>query len=362
VTNINRPAYLDDNLPTLNERATQGLGALLPPHISIRGNQFTLVDAAGNTRAHTMEVTLPNGQRQQQAAPLEALVADISDHVCKQFYANPDWTPDSNDPPDCWSANGVAPSRDAVNPQARTCAECKQNVRGSRVSKMSGAAIKACRDEVWTALILPQYVGMIFQLKITPGSFQAWRAYCELVKTRADLGQIMTRVTFEPGVNGVLRFEPTGEWAPQALYEARKKALATRTTDSFVGRNDVPRQAIEAPTSPLPPPAGQPPAPNAAFQSTITAPPQQNVQPAQAASPSEPQHQRRKRRTQAEIAADNAAQNPGQPAMAPFRPAEPQQAPFAAPQQNSGAPFGINPNPPGPSAEIEQALKGVFGS
>jgi hypothetical protein len=376
VTNTNRPAYLDDNLPTLNERATRGLGALLPPHISIRGNQFTLVDAAGNTRAHTMRVTLPNGQTQEQAAPLEALVADISDHVCKQFYANPDWTPDSNDPPDCWSANGVAPSRDAVNPQARTCAECRQNVRGSRVSKMSGAAIKACRDEVWTALILPQYAGMIFQLKITPGSFQAWRAYCELVKARADLGQIMTRVTFEPGVNGVLRFEPTGEWAPQALYEARKKALASKATDQFVGRNDVPRQGLEAPAErPLLQQGGsQVGAPLAGSQSTqqaslgtqnttgvITsgfgaAPAAQIEQPAQ----------RRKRRTQAEIAADNAAQGVGKsPALAPFRPAEPAasvQAPFAAPQQNSGAPFGINPNPPGPSAEIEQALKGVFGS
>lgn len=379
MTNTNRPAYLDDNLPTLNDRATQGLGALLPPHISIRGNAFTLVDAAGNQRAHTMRVTLPNGQTQEQAAPLEALVADISDHVCKQFYANPDWTPDSNDPPDCWSANGVAPSRDAVNPQARTCAECKQNVRGSRVSKMSGAAIKACRDEVWTALILPQYPGMIFQLKITPGSFQAWRAYCELVKARADLGQIMTRVTFEAGVNGVLRFEPTGEWAPQALYEARKKALATKTTDSFVGRNDVPRQAIEAPGNyAAQAQIGQPTlaAPTATPQQTGFNPAQGNptgISASQSGSVQsntgaiEQPTQRRKRRTQAEIAADNAAQNPGQPAMAPFRPVDPPAgqgtvAPFAQPAGNSGAPFGINPNPPGPSQEIEQALKGVFGS
>lgn len=369
MTNTQRPAYLDDNLPTLNDRATQGLGTVLPPHISIRGNAFTLVDAAGNQRAHTMRVTLPNGQTQDQAAPLEALVADISDHVCKQFYAK-GWEADSADPPDCWSANGMAPSRDAGNPQARTCAECPKNVRGSAVSKLSGAAIKACRDEVWTALILPQYPGMIFQLKITPGSFQAWRAYYELVKARADLGQIMTRVTFEAGVNGVLRFEPTGEWAPQALYEARKKALSSKATDQFVGRNDVPRQAIEAP-------AGQP-----ALAAPVQPNPQSiNFNPAQgsptgvSASQSgsaqantgaiEQPTQRRKRRTQAEIAADNATnQQAGTgPALAPFRPAEPAapaQAPFAQAQQPSGAPFGIATNPPGPSQEIEQALKGVF--
>lgn len=360
-----RPAYLDDNLPTLNDRATQGLGALLPPHISIRGNQFTLVDAAGNQRAHTMRVTLPSGQQQDQPAPLEALVADISDHVCKQFYAN-GWTDDAADPPDCWSANGVAPSRDAGNPQARTCAECKQNVRGSAVSKLSGVAIKACRDEVWTALILPAYPGMLFQLKITPGSFKPWRAYCEMVKGRADLGQIMTRITFEPGVNGVLKFEPM-DWAPQALYEARKKALATKASDAFVGRNDVPRTALEAPVAQQAPLAT---APTAAIGSAVQesgfgtaqagSTMQQQVgqqQPEQTAKPP------RKRRTQAEIAADNAAnQQAGTgPAMAPFRPAEPAPAaPFAQPQPQQ-APFGIAANPPGPSQEIEAALKGVFG-
>lgn len=363
MTNTNRPAYLDDNLPTLNERATQGLGVLLPPHISIRGNQFTLVDAAGNTRAHTMRVTLPNGQTQDQPAPLEALVADLSDHVCKQYYAK-GWEADSADPPDCWSANGVAPSRDAGNPQARTCAECSKNVRGSAVSKLSGAAIKACRDEVWTALILPQYPGMIFQLKITPGSFAAWRAYCELVKARADLGQIMTRVTFEPGVNGVLRFEPTGEWAPQALYEARRKALATKATDAFVGRNDVPRTALEAPASQpaISVPIQQNPQ-STGFNPQVN--PQVNQPVAISQQIEQPAQQRRKRRTQAEIAADNAAQQAGQPVLAPFRPPQPETAPAApfvqpAPQAQQ-APFGINPNPPGPSQEIEQALKGVFG-
>jgi hypothetical protein len=363
-----RPAYLDDNLPTLNDRATQGLGALLPPHISIRGNQFTLVDAAGNTRLHTIAVTLGNGQKQEQAGPLEALVADISDHVCKQYYANPDWTPESNDPPDCWSANGVAPSRDASNPQARTCAECKQNVRGSRVSKMSGAAIKACRDEVWTTLILPQYPGMLFQLKITPGSFANWRGYLELVKARADIGQIMTRVTFEPGVNGVLKFEPTGEWASQALYEARKKALASKATDPFVGRNDVPRQAVlAAPQQEEPRPLLHSPAQPVGSQSTQTVSPGTGSATdatitgfgAAPAAPTEQPTQRR-RRTKAEMAADAAQAAPAQPALAPFRPAAPAAAPFAG--QPPGAPFGIEQNPPGPSAEIENALKGVFGS
>src|SRR6202007_2206683 len=111
-----------------------------------------LVDAAGNRRQHVQmgEVAVANGK--QQAMVLDFLVADVADHPCKMYFANPDWTPDSNDPPDCWSANGTGPSIEAINPQSPTCAACPQNVRGSRISKMSGASIKACRDEVWMAV------------------------------------------------------------------------------------------------------------------------------------------------------------------------------------------------------------------
>jgi hypothetical protein len=43
--------------------------------------------------------------------------------------------------------------------------------------------------------------------------------------------------------------------------------------------------------------------------------------------------------------------------MAPFRP---DAAP--APAANGSAPFGISPNPPGPSADIEASLQAAFGA
>ena len=44
------------------------------------------------------------------------------------------------------SDNGTAPSRNASNPQARTCAECPQSAWGSKVSTVSGKGVKACAD------------------------------------------------------------------------------------------------------------------------------------------------------------------------------------------------------------------------
>ena len=342
------PDYLRDDAPLLNDRATQGLGALLPPHISIRGNTFTLVDAAGNKRPH--------------GAVLEGLIADISDHVCKQYFADSNWTPDSNDPPACWSANGVAPSRDAIAPpmlqdgsrQVRTCVECPKNVRGSAVSKLSGAAIKACRDEVWVGFVLPQYLDMIFQLKVTPGSFDNWRKYIEWTKTVGDVSKLLTRVAFQPEVNGVLVFS-SGAYIDAATYAVRKKALASKATDAIVGRNDVPRQALEAPATQVlsydqvARAQELQPAPGPAIPPQVQQPAMSPIQPA-----SQPEPQRRKRRTQAEIAADNAQNQqtlPLQPASAPFRPAP----------TPGGASFGIATQPPGPGAELAQTIDDVFG-
>src|ERR1700719_178472 len=92
------PAHLQKaQLPRLSDRATEGMGSAMPPHISIRGNEFTLVDAAGE------ETSI-------ETKYLDAAIVDMSDVMCKLFYDNA-WTPDSKDLPICWSANGIVLSR-----------------------------------------------------------------------------------------------------------------------------------------------------------------------------------------------------------------------------------------------------------
>jgi hypothetical protein len=340
---MQRPAYLQ-NAPDLSDRAVSGLGTPLPPHVSIRGNKFTLVDGAGNKKL--------------LGDTMDFLVADIGDHIGKMYFSNPDWTPDADDPPDCWSTNGVAPSRDAINPQARTCAECPQNVRGSRISKMSGASIKACRDEVLIAIVHPQFAGMLFQFKITPGSFKNWRKHveeCKNVSPGDHICTVLTRATFQDDVNGTVVFKAVS-YPDQATWEARSKALAGKVTDALVGRLDRPRElAAPAQQQALPQPqsaiAPAPPPPNP--QSTGFNP-QQGQPTAISAQPE--LTQKRHRRTKAEIEADNAAKaQPAANQMAPFRP-------DAAPAGNGAAPFGIATQPPGPSADIQASLDQAFGA
>lgn len=354
MTNVQLPAHLQNRQSrTVTDRAASGLGASMPPHISIQGNSFTLIDAAGN--------------EQNEGGTLDVCIADVSDVNCKRFYGDKKWTPDSKDPPICFSANGIGPSRDSSQPQNSICATCKHNVRGSAISAISGASIKACRDEKWLALIPIKYPTMMFQLVLTPGSFNNWRDFLKPFETHGiDISDSVTRISFEPKATGVLQFAPAQLpqggiiWIDENTFKTREASLLGKATDLLVGRTDVPIQAaLAAPAAQQPVQqieqqpvpfggAGASPAnPPAGFQ-TATAGPVAAIQ-AEPAS-----RQRRTRQTaQAEPA---PAQNAfgGQPAQtAPFTQA-------AEPEAAQNAPFGMAQGAT-PNAALTSTLDNLFG-
>lgn len=380
------PAYLQNRQSQrVAEGAADGIGGSLPPHISPKGNIFTLVDASGNKHVLTDVVTDQQGRQQTiTASYIDGAIVDRSDVLCKQYYEE-DFVEGSDSPPTCWSANGIAPSIEAAHPQAVRCESCEWNKRGSDVSKLSGKAIKACRDERWTAFIPVRYPNMIFQLKITPGSFVnkenpdvGWKGYTDKFKGQVtDLSDVVTRVSFQSGKNGVLTFQAV-EYISEVLYKAREAAAIEKKTDVLVGRNDRPIQAaIAAPRQeearPLPAstavgqtatpfsgPQGLPSGPLTS-QATHTAP------AGGFAATASPSDGRRKRRTKAEIEADNAKMEApagaGQVQGAPFGGAGP--APFrpAEPPANAGsaAPFGIATQAVAPDPAMKGMLDNIFG-
>lgn len=226
------PAHLQGRQATgMTSRAAEGMGSSMPPHISISGNKFTFFDASGN-----------------EAPPMltfDAYVIDVSDHMNKRYYDKPyDMTATTYEPPACWSSNGIGPSREATKPQSPTCELCPQNMRGSQVSKMSGALIKACRDEKWIAIINPAFGNMVFQLVVTPGSFKNWKAFiAQLENYKVDPHWVITRFSFEDKVNGVLQFTMLN-WTPPEHLPVIDAALAEKKTDAIVGRLDVVRQGL----------------------------------------------------------------------------------------------------------------------
>jgi hypothetical protein len=315
------PDYLQKtSLPRLSDRATEGMGSAMPPHISIRNNDLTLVDATGEETSVDTKF-------------LDVAIIDFSDVLCKR-YMDPTkpWTPDSKDPPLCWSSNGIGPSREAIQPQAPTCQQCPNNVRGSAVSKLSGASVKACRDEKFLAVIIAGYDDLIFRLVLTPGSFKNWISYSEKFKKQPfDMRDVTTRLQFEKDVNGVLTFVPTG-WLTPDMTALRNKLVTSKATDGIVGRLDQPIQGtLAAPQYATEMPRVASGGPGATAQVQL--------------SPEQPGP--KKRGPKPKETAPAAPEN-GQTTMAPFRPE-------AAPT------FGIE-TPQAPPADLANDLDAFFKS
>lgn len=346
------PAYLQNRQSkTVTDRAAAGLGGSMPAHISIQGNSFTLIDAAGN--------------EQNEGGTLDVCIADVSDVNCKRYYGDKKWTPDSNDAPLCWSANGVGPSRDASQPQNAICATCKHNERGSAISAISGASIKACRDEKWLAVIPVKYPTMLFQLVLTPGSFKNWKTFLKPFETHdVDISDTVTRLSFEAKATGVMAFTPAqtpqGQviWIDENTAKAREAALTGKATDALVGRNDVPIQAPLAAPVQTAQITHQQPAQEAQpnpFDQNAATPSMQTAQPQQAAqlpaTPASPSNGRKKRNTAEVLPAQTGAFGGQAPAQAPFMPAA---------QPNGGVAFGMAEGA-APNAALQSTLDNLFG-
>lgn len=340
------PAHLQNRqVRSLTERASEGMGSTLPPHVSLAGNSFTFIDAAGN--------------EMRPMLTFDAVIIDVSDRMNKRYYDKPYNPKEQGEAPRCWSANGITPSREVAVPVAPACDGCHLNVRGSAISQISQAAIKACRDEKWIAFIVPQLPAVVFQLVVTPGSFKNWKAYTETMRGMGvELSLAITRFSFVPGSTGELLFENVG-WIDEATVGVVEASVREGKTDAIVGRSDPVRQpALTAPAQhqTLPPPNNLAPAqevipptqptqfgqfaqaaPQAPFVQTATpvAPTATGAgfatQPATSAAEAP-----RRRRRSANEAAPAPVSGFGQPAAAA------PQAPFGQPAQaaSSGPGFG----------------------
>lgn len=334
------PAYLQNRQSkALAETIASNVGSGSPAYVSIMGNRFTLIDAVGDEIAVTTAV---NG-----IPYLDCVVIDALEHESKIYYIKPfDPNQQSWSPPDCWSDNGIAPSRNAGAPQSASCGTCPKAVWGSATSRVSGKGIPACAKYQKLALLIPGEE-FPFLLRVPPNSLSNLRDYIQKFKGQQfDISDVVTRVSFEPGGIGTLVFNAVSV-IDEGTARKREGLVTAKATDNLVGRGDLPREGLATPL------AAPTAAPQAAIQSSapLSAPLATPTQPmpigqasAPSASPSEqPQQGRRRRRQTAETQA----------------PAQAQSAPFA--QAGPAPNFGVAA-PAAPTAEINTMLDSLFKS
>ncbi len=374
----------------LADAAMGGLSSGGVNHVSIRMNRFTLVDAAGN-------------KQPLQSFHMDAVIVDANPHMSKIYYKEA-FDPNAEDfkPPVCFSDNGLAPSRQAQEPQNKTCSDCPLNAWGSDVSRVTGKRTKACNDVKKIAIFRPEDPSMVFLLRVPPASLKLLGGYIKtLIGNNVEPSMMITRISFDPQTQGVLNFSAVN-WIDEKQAARVNEILDAKGADTLVGKDDQPftgqvtaqpaAQQLAAPQqASLPPPpviqatqpvqqgypARQMPTPHQQF-----VPPQQTLPPwntAEQAAPAPAEAAPKKPRGRPKKA--ETEQQP-MPAQAPFMQAAPPTHPFPQPvqqRQEEGPPNptvipaflqpqqaapppaqggfpNMQTNAPAPSADLQAAL------
>jgi hypothetical protein len=350
VNNIQLPARFANRQErrSIAEAVTSGLGMASPPYVSIKGGQFTLVDANGE-------------QEPVETKWLDCVIFDTNlDVPIQRVFWGPErpFNPNADAylPPTCFSDNGVGASAQAADPQSTSCQMCKWN-RFDFVSKVDPTKkTKACHA-IKKVAVLPvegkvgqdgsyvaeHFYDFPFLLRVPVMSHDNLRAYGDKFKgQKFDVSDVVTRITFVHGQVGQLDFNVAG-FTDEGTEALIQKFLAQHLTDGLVGRGDrpwtgalpAPQQDREPDPRPLLAPVQS--APSAPISTPAP------ILPSAAETPA-----KRNRRKAADA-----------PAPAPIDTSLP---PFLQRQQPAGQPqHGIQQNAPPPNAELESALANVFG-
>lgn len=219
----------------------------------------------------------------QPAGTIEVVIIGAASAVSKVFYAKP-YTEGSDQPPDCYSLDGVKPEANVPAKQSALCAKCPQNEWGSRVTD-SGAKAKRCADSKRLAIVPAldlendSYGGPML-LRIPPTSLANLSLYAgNLSRMGAPMEAVVTRISFNPdAAYPQLTFNAmrwlTDEEARLVVGPDGKSGVMTHPVvgrilvDSVamasVGESDPepePGEEPPPPTEPPPPPPAEEPSP-----------------------------------------------------------------------------------------------------
>ena len=235
------PAHLQNRKSqAVSTEIIAGLGSPQPPHVSIQGGRFTLVDSAGN-------------KKPVDTLYLDCIVIDGKKGRSRVFWGvGAVFEGEQSGPPKCFSDNDIGPSSLSQDPQSQTCATCVMARWDSDVSKMTGKPVPACKTMKKLALMLPGF-NFPFQLRVPVMSHSSLQAYSSQFSTgEFDVSDVVTRVSFVEGKTGELEFNFADfgnedlPFIDEPTMKLRDQMLAEKKTDVLVGRNDVPWQGASA--------------------------------------------------------------------------------------------------------------------
>jgi hypothetical protein len=188
--NVRLPAYLRAD-PVENSDLTSHAGAGFPV-ISIKGKVFTEVRNGERT-------IIPNPKDPDSPASyIEVVMVKANKNNSKVWYAAGYDEKSEQKKPDCYSPDGIRPAADSANIQSKTCATCKRNVWGGKITE-SGKKGKECQDSVRLAVAKPDLLEDPYLLRVPPASIRVLGEYGQMLSKRGvKYNGVVTRISFDP--------------------------------------------------------------------------------------------------------------------------------------------------------------------
>ena len=272
------------------------------------------------------EVQLVRDAAGRPMPDLDVVIVGVAPSVSKIYYEKSYVEGDDN-PPDCFSLDGVAPDANAPKKQNPTCGNCPKNAWGSRVTD-AGKRAKACQDSRRVALvplgdIANESLGGPMLLRVPPTSLPNLANYADfLTRKGADIPWVGTRLSFDEDVAyPKLKFSALGfldDEQAEAVAAVMEDPLIERMLTDAAPTGSAPARAAEPDAIPGTPPRrlqAQPRTPEPEpeeeqeeQQEEAPPPPPRHPPPPPTQPPSEPQRQAVRAKPNPFVAATKAAQ------------------------------------------------------
>lgn len=199
------------------------------PVVSIKGKVFTFKNGDEATL-----ITKPDTD--EPASSLEVVILDIGPDAdlrynSRIFYFKK-FEEGSTEKPDCYSSDGVAPAADAQHPQAKECAVCEHNAKGTSDTGRG----KRCASVKRLAIATPDALDKPMLLRVPGDSLMAFNEYVKWMAKNGikDSAYVITKIGFDYTVaHPALTFKGLG-WATTDPTEAKKSDTVAYITGKKV--------------------------------------------------------------------------------------------------------------------------------
>jgi hypothetical protein len=203
------------------------------PVVSTRGKVFHV------KRGDDVELIAKADDPDEPETKLKVVVLKTNKGVSRTYYEDT-YEEGSDDPPTCYSNDGIIPAADVEDRQAKKCAVCPKAQWGSRITE-SGKKGKACSEVKRLAVALWSDPSEPMLLRVPPTSLKGWDTYVNMLfKRGVKPPQVITEIRFDPSVSHqVLMFKPIG-FVTEDMLEDVQSALAEPTVEQIIGAGNDP--------------------------------------------------------------------------------------------------------------------------